>query len=142
MSTVAVDSDTRAQRGLRAALWAVQILLGLLFAFAGVTKASTPISELAKMMAWVPAVPPALVRFIGVSEFLGGLGLVLPSLTRIQPRLTVWAALGLVLIQVLAFFFHLSRSELQALPINVILGALAAFVAWGRNTKAPIAARA
>jgi uncharacterized membrane protein YphA (DoxX/SURF4 family) len=142
MSTLAVNTDPHSQRGLRAALWAVQILLGTAFVFAGITKASTPVAELGKMISWTLVVPPPLVRFIGVSELLGGIGLVLPSLTRVQPRLTVWAAWGLALIQLLAFFFHLSRNEFQALPINLVLGGLASFVAWGRHAKAPIAPRA
>jgi putative oxidoreductase len=74
----------------------------------------------------------ALLRFIGVAELAGGLGLILPAATRIRPMLTPLAALGLATIMTLAFVFHIQRGEWDALPVNAVLGALAAFVAWGR----------
>ena len=89
-------------------------------------------------MGWPGDLPPALVRFIGASELAGALGLVLPSATRIRPLLTPLAAMGLVIVMLLAALFHISRGEWLALPINAVLGGLAAFVAWGRLRKAPI----
>ncbi len=135
------SADQHPSRGLHYALWAVQILLALAFGMAGVMKSTSPISELAQKLIWPGAVPAALVRFIGVSEFAGALGLVLPSATRIKPALTPLAAGGLVVVMVLAAGFHITRGEMGALPINGTLGALAAFVAWGRSRKAPIAPR-
>lgn len=128
-------------KGLHIVLWVAQVLLAVMFGFAGVLKSTRPIEELSQMMAWAGALPPAVVRFIGVSELAGALGLLLPGLTRTMPVLTPLAATGLVLIMVLAMVFHLSRGETQALPINLCLGGLAAFVAWGRFAKAPIAPR-
>jgi putative oxidoreductase len=86
-------------------------------------------------------VPRWLVRFIGTSELLGALGLILPAAMRIKPVLTGFAALGLLTIMVLAALFHASRGEFGMLRVNSVLGALAAFVAWGRLKKAPIPAR-
>lgn len=77
----------------------------------------------------------------GIVDLLGGLGVLLPALTRIQPRLTVWAALGTIVLQVLAATLHLSRGEVMVVPMNLTLIALAAFVAWGRSRAVPIAAR-
>jgi len=105
-------------------------------------KSSAPIDQLAARMVWPGALPEPLVRFIGVSELAGALGLLLPSLTRIKPKLTPLAAAGLTVVMVLAVFFHISRGELNALPITLGLGALCAFVAWGRYKAAPIAPRA
>jgi uncharacterized membrane protein YphA (DoxX/SURF4 family) len=82
-----------------------------------------------------------LTRFIGVTEILGGLGIVAPAALRIAPELTVWAAYGLAAIMILAVIFHISRNEFQALPMNFFLGSLAVFVAWGRSVKAPILSR-
>ncbi len=127
-------------RALNISLWIAQILLALLFGFAGSMKATKPIDELALNMPWVLVVP-GLVRFIGVSEFLGALGLVLPSVTRVQPKLTPIAAAALVLVMVLAAGFHALRGEWSAIVGNVILGGIAAFVAWGRIRKAPITSR-
>lgn len=80
-------------------------------------------------------VPAALVKFIGISELLGGLGLLLPSILRIKPSLTVTAAYGLVLVMILAALFHGYRGEFPAIGVNVVIIALAAFVAWGRSKK-------
>ncbi len=128
-------------RALHVTLWLVQVLLAAMFLMAGGIKLSQPISALVPQMPWVTAVPAALVRFIGAAEVAGALGLVLPSLTRIQPRLTVLAALGLIVVMVLASAFHLSRGEGAMVPMNLVLAALAAFVAWGRGKAAPIAPR-
>jgi uncharacterized membrane protein YphA (DoxX/SURF4 family) len=143
MTTTTASSHTAPQsrRALHATLWVVQILLAVAFAMSGLMKLTQPMSDLATQMGWVASVPAALVRFIGAAELAGALGLVLPALTRIQPRLTVLAALGLVVVMLLASAVHASRGELGMLPVNLVLGALAAFVAWGRSKAAPIAPR-
>lgn len=122
-------------------LWIAQGLLALMFIMAGLMKASQPVEALAASLPWVTSTPLGLVRFIGVSEILGGVGLLLPALLRIKPFLTVWAALGLLTVMVLAAGFHASRGEFSAIGMNVILMGLAAFVAWGRSKKAPIQAK-
>jgi putative oxidoreductase len=141
-STVStLGTATRPSRALSIALWAVQLLLGAMFAMAGVLKSTRPIAELAPMIPWTPDVPEALVRFIGISELAGAIGLIVPAATRILPWLTPLAALGIAVIMLLATGFHIMRGEIANLPITLILGALAAFVAWGRSRKAPIAPR-
>jgi len=104
-------------------------------------KSAMPLDELAQKMTFVSAVPPALVRFIGVSELAGAIGLVLPALTRVRPGLTPLAAAGLATIMLLAALFHVPRGEFAALPMNFALGAVALFIAWGRWRKAPVAPR-
>jgi putative oxidoreductase len=128
-------------KALHIGLWVVQVVLGLMFGAGGIMKATQPISELVAQMVWASAVPEVLVRFIGVSELLGGIGLILPAATRIKPQLTPLAGVGLALIMLLAALFHLVRSEFGAIGVNVVLGGLAAFVAWGRAKKAPIPSR-
>ncbi len=113
-------------------LWIVQILLALAFGFFGFTKISQPMDALGTMMPWVTAVPTLLVRFIGIAEIAGALGLILPGLTKIQPKLTAWAAIGLVLVMILASAFHATRGEFGNIGLNVVLLVLAAFVAWRR----------
>jgi hypothetical protein len=108
---------------------------------AGVMKTTMPIDELAKTVNWAADVPLLLVRFIGLSELAGALGLVLPALTRIMPVLTPLAAAGLTLVMILAAGFHLTRGEAAAIGFTLVLGAAAAFVAWGRWRRVPIAAR-
>lgn len=122
-------------------LWIVQILLALAFLAAGFMKLTMPIEQLAQNMVWVSDVPAWLVRFIGLAEVAGGLGLVLPALTRIQPHLTPLAGAGLALVMILASGFHLTRGEFGFIIPNIVLLALAAFVAYGRWKIAPITPR-
>jgi putative oxidoreductase len=114
------------------ALWIVQGLLAAAFLLFGFVKVSQPMDALGKRMAWVRAIPPAFVRFIGAAEVLGAVGLILPMLTRILPWLTVAAAIGLVVVQASAAIFHISRREVSAVPVNVVLLLLAVLVAIGR----------
>src|SRR4029077_18844790 len=117
-------------------LWVVQVLLALVFGLSGITKLAVPYAELLKQGAWVAHVPAGLVKFIGVAELSGALGLILPAATRIRPVLSPLAAAGFVVMMVLASTLRLSIGEP---PIaQVILGGLAAFVAWGRFRKAQI----
>ena len=112
-------------------LWAAAAVLAVLYLMAGGMKATQPIDKLAAQMKW-PADLPRLTRFVGVAEVLGAIGLILPLATGILPWLTPLAALCLVLVQVLAIGFHVMRKEFQIVPANIVLLALAAFVAWGR----------
>ena len=130
-----------ASKALNAGLWIAQLLLGVVFIPVGFMKLSQPIADLAAMIPWVSQAPELFVRFIGLVDLAGGLGVLLPALTRIKPRLTVAAALGIVGLQLLAAAFHMSRGEASMLPLNVLLLALAAFVAWGRACMAPLAPR-
>ena len=82
-------------------LWIIQILLALMFLFAGGTKLVLPLDVLKSMGSPNQVVLPGLLlRFIGVCEVLGALGLVLPGLLRIRPGLTPLAAAGLLIIMI------------------------------------------
>jgi uncharacterized membrane protein YphA (DoxX/SURF4 family) len=130
-----------ANKNLNIALWVLQVLLAAVFLMAGLTKLTTPITQLSVMMAWTASVPELMVRFIALAEVLGAIGLLLPSLTKIQPSLTPLAALGLSVVMVLAVLFHITRGEFGVMLPSLILGVLSAFVAWGRR-QVPIQARA
>ena len=136
------SSAVPTSKGWTIALWVAQGLLAALFLMAGLMKLTQPVDALAQQLPWVTSVPELLVRFIGLAELAGALGLVLPAALRVQPRLTVLAALGLVAVMVLATLFHVTRGELSVVPMNVVIAAHAGFVAWGRTRKAPIAPRA
>ena len=82
-----------------------------------------------------------LVRFIGTSELLGAIGLLLPSLTRVKPIFTAWAGAGLATVMVLATGFHVMRDEMQFIGVTLTLAVVAAFVAWGRFVGRPIEPR-
>jgi len=115
------------------ALWIVQGLLAALFLFAGGMKLVLPLEKLTGPF----PLPGLFIRFIGVCEVLGALGLILPGLLRIRPGLTPLAAAGLVIIMIGATVLTLMGGELTAAVVSAVVGLLAAFVAYGRWRLAP-----
>ena len=118
-------------------LWVVQVLLAAMFLPAGVLHGFQ--YERARVqLKWPAAIPRNVMTFIGVSEILGAAGLILPALTRSLPWLTPLAAMGIAIMMVLAIGFHFTRREYPNIVVNVVLLALAAFVAYGRFVVAPL----
>jgi DoxX-like family len=141
MSTQLANSSSSPSKSLIIGLWAAQAFLALTFVGGGVWKLATPLPALAAMMPWVGQVSPSFFYLTAVCDVLGGLGVLLPSLTRVKPQLTVLAALGCVALMVCAIIFHLARGEAANTPFNFLMLALSVFVAWGRRSPAPIARR-
>jgi hypothetical protein len=110
------------------ALWIVQGLLALLFLFAGGMKLVLPLEALKGPV----ALPGPFLRFIGVAEVLGALGLILPGLLRRQQGLIPLAAAGLGIIMLGATVVTVLGDQLAAALIPVGVGLLAAFVVYGR----------
>jgi uncharacterized membrane protein YphA (DoxX/SURF4 family) len=119
------------------ALWIAQVLLALVFLFAGGMKLVLPIEEMTKDI----AMPGLFLRFIGVCEVLGGIGVVLPWLLRIRPGLTPLAAAGLVIIMIGAVATTVMTMSVVMAIVPFIVGVLAAFVAYGRWRLRPRLAR-
>ncbi|WFU25386.1 DoxX family protein [Bradyrhizobium sp. CB1717] len=140
MSATTLETATPG-RALRIGLWTAQIVLAFVFISAGFVKLTTPIPQLAAMMPFAGEYSETFVRSVALVDLAGGIGILLPALTRILPRLTVLAALGCSVLQVFAFVFHIARGEAATTPLNLVLLALSLFVLWGRNSKAPIAPR-
>ncbi len=78
---------------------------------------------------------PNLVKATAVLDLLAGLGLVLPALLRIQPKLSTYAADGTVALMAGACIFHIYRGEASQIGFNVFVAATAMFIAWGRQRK-------
>ena len=128
-------------KAFQTALWTAQVVLTAMFLAAGFMKTTQPIEKLAVMLPWAGEIPVAMVRFIGLGEFLAAIGLLLPSVLRIAPQLTYWAATGIAAIMLLAVIFHIARGEAPVIVVNIVIGSIALFVAWGRARKAPIPSR-
>jgi len=119
---------------MNTALWIAQGLLAAMYLMAGIIK-TFQTAKAKEQMPWAKERSDGFVRFVGTSELLGALGLILPLVTGILPWLTPLAAIGLIIIQLLAIFTeHLPKKEYNVIPINVVLLALAAFVVFGRWT--------
>ena len=128
-------------RILNVALWVTQAFVAASFVGAAGMKLGMPIAQLSGIWPWTGELSPAVVRLLGAIDLAGGLGVLLPSMTRIRPRLAVLAAACCIVLQVCAMAFHGSRGEWNATPVNVVFIACCAFMAWGRGTRVPIAAR-
>lgn len=115
------------------ALWIVQVLLALLFLFAGGAKLIMPVEQIAEQM----HMSGAFIRFIGVCEVLGAIGLILPKLLRIQSWLTPLAAALLVVIMIGATVVSWQMKPGVGAALPFVTGMLCVFVAYGRWRVAP-----
>ena len=115
------------------ALWIIQALLAALFLFTGGMKLITPIEEMTKQI----AMPGWFLRFIGVAEMLGAIGLILPWLLRIYPNLTPLAAAGLVIIMAGATVLTVIIGDIPTALMPLATGMLCVFVAYGRWRLTP-----
>lgn len=118
------------------ALWIIQALLAALFLFAGGTKLVLPIEEMTKQM----PMPGWFLRFIGVAEVFGALGLVLPWLLQIRPGLTPLAAAGLMIIMIGATVITILTGDTAMAMFPLLVGILCVFVVYGRSGRAPLSA--
>ena len=130
MKPAAMD---RPGRKLIVLLWVLQVLLALLFMFAGVMKFVMPVEEMTKQI----ALPGWFLHFIGAAEILGAIGLILPGILRIRTGLTALAAAALVIIMIGATAVNLKIGQRGAALITVVVGLLLAFVAYNRRRMAP-----
>lgn len=122
------------------ALWVVQGLLAIAFVMAGAMKALKSHDDLKAdpKMGWSQDFSAGFIKFLGLAEVAGGLGMVLPGLTGIAPALTPLAGAGLAVIMFGAAAVHVRRSETSMVFPTLMLGALAAFIAYGRFVAMPL----
>ena len=128
-----LQGQSSSSKPLNTALWVLQVLLALLFVFAGGMKLVLPIEEMTKQI----PMPGAFLRFIGVAEVLGGIGLVVPGLVGIRPGLTPLAALGLIIIMIGATVLSLGIGGVGQALFPLIVGMLLAVIAYARWRLVP-----
>lgn len=114
---------------MKVTVWIVSGLLAVAFLGIGMIKVITPAAEMAAMSQGVPVI---LLKIAGYAEVLGALGLILPAASRIAPILTPVAAGGLVLTMTGATITNIITGQYNLIPMTVILGLVAGFVAWAR----------
>ena len=129
--------QNRTSRKLHYGLWIIQVVLALIFLFAGSMKLIVPIEQ----MKGPVQLPGLFLRFIGVCEVLGGIGLALPGLLRIRPGLTPLAAAGLVIIMMGATVTPIMGGQAAIAILPFAVGVLLAVVAWGRWRIAPLSGK-
>ena len=121
-------------------LWVLQIVVGVFFIFAGINHLIVP-EGLPTTLRWMYDLSDTLHVVAGTAEILGGVGLILPSVTRIRPELTCHAAYGLVLVMLSAAIWHVGRGEVPQIVVNVVLIAVLVFIGYGRMRLRPVGAR-
>lgn|SRR5690606_27265862 len=132
-----MPSEQKTSKAINIILWIVQGILALTFISSGYMKIFQP-EELP--FPWIRD-NSNLVLITGIVDLLAGVGIFLPTLLRVQPKLTIFAAYGTTALMIAACIFHISRGEAKDIGFNIFMALLAAFVVWGRQTKAPVAPR-
>ncbi|PSL23044.1 DoxX family protein [Chitinophaga ginsengisoli] len=127
-----MTNQQQSSKALNISLWIAQVFVAAIFIWAATSKLFQPIEKIAAMWPWTGEVPSLMVRLLGVVDLLGGLGLILPSLLRIKPRLTAYTAIAIIALMVCASIFHIARGEAAVIGFNIFMAAIAAFIAWGR----------
>jgi len=117
-------------------LWTAQVLVALIFLFAGSMKF---IMSAAQMQQGPIVFPMWFLHFIGACECLGALGLILPAVTRIKPGLVPLAAAGLTIIMIGATTVTIMSMGVVPAIIPAVVGVVAAWIAYGRTRIAPLA---
>ena len=140
-TVVSLQKRSQESNALNIALWTVQVILGVLFLTLGVLKTVWAVEQLAALMPWTAGVLLNFVRFVGITEILGAVGLLAPLILRINPVLTPLGAAGLAVIMILSVPFHIYRGDGSQLGLNVLFLLMAVFIAWGRLIKVPIQPR-
>jgi len=129
-----MSAEQKPSKVLNISLWVAQVLIAVTLLWAAWLKLFQ-IEKAAAMWPWAGEVSPAFVKFTGLVDLAGALGLLLPGLLNIKPKLTAFAALGIVALMVCAAVFHIVRGEASSIGFNIVFGLIAAFVAWERFKK-------
>ena len=119
-------------------LWTAQSVLAALFLFAGVMKLIMPAEALAAQS----HLPGEFLKFIGICETLGAIGLIVPGVTKIRTELTPLAAAGLVIIMIGAVVVSVLQGQTAGAVVPAVVGTIAAYVVRGRWVAAPEPVRA
>jgi hypothetical protein len=142
LATSAYANDFASARAkakrINVTIWTVQVILACVFLFAGGVKLVLPIAAMTTQM----PLPGAFLRFLGVAECAGALGLILPSLLHIRPWLTPIAAGGLVIIMSGATAITMAGGKIGPALAPLVVGLLAGLVAFARTRVVPIRERA
>ena len=120
-------------------LWVLQVLLAAAFAAHGLLFLAPPPELLVEMDKMLPT---WFRLFLGVAEVLAAIGLILPGITRIMPRLVAFAAVGIMTVMVSATVLHTMRGEISSAVTTAVLLVVATFVAYMRWKAKPILPRA
>ena len=124
-----MNTDRKKSKTTNVFLWIAQGLVAAALVWAGTMKILQP-QKLP--FPWIQE-HPQLAWITGIIDLSAGFGLVLPILTGVKPRLTLYAAYGTILLMIAASIFHISRNEAKDIGFNIFIIGLAIYIAWGRK---------
>jgi len=133
-----ISGHVSSARLLHFSVWTAQLVLASFFGAMAVLKLMPQYDRVVELMAWAGSVPETFVRMLGVVELLGAIAIAAPAVTHLPQRVVGYTAVFFVTLMSAATIIHIARGEPRMLIINVSVGALAAFVAWGRLAHKPL----
>ncbi len=128
-----MENTNKISKTLNITLWIIQSLLAASLIWGASMKLFQPTAKLALLWPWAGQISESFVKFTGVLDLLGSIGIIAPKLLNIRPNLTVIAAWAIVLLMICASVFHILRGEVALIGANIVFLMIAAFVAWGRG---------
>jgi putative oxidoreductase len=136
--TTIISGHISNARLLHFAVWTAQLALASFFGVMAMLKLILHFERVVELIAWAGSVPEPFVRTLGVVELLGAIVVAAPAVTPAPQRVVGWTAVGFLTLMFSAAIIHIARGEPRMLAINLLVGALAAFVAWGRLMHLPL----
>jgi hypothetical protein len=134
----AIQGRFSSERLLHVVLWCAQALLGATFAALALLKLLSHRDRLIEIMPWTASIPQWFVYTLGALELIGAFLVSVPAVTRTPQRIVAWSAVGFCTLMTSATWIHAWRGEWRLIPLTFAVAVLAAFVAWGRMTHAPL----
>ena len=125
--------DRQHSKSITITLWLAQIILAVCFMCGASMKLFLPIQKLSAMWPWTAEISILLVKSTAILDFLLGIGIILPTLFRIYPKIVPFSAIGTIILMFCASVFHICRGEASQIGINIFIAVLAAFIVWGRE---------
>jgi len=112
------------------AVWIAKIILAISFIWGASLKLFLSIEKLSAMWPWTAEVPVAVVKFTGIIDLLGGIGIISPVILSLNPKITQITAFAIIVLMICGSVFHICRGEASQIGINVFFAFLASFIVW------------
>jgi hypothetical protein len=112
------------------AVWIAKIILAISFIWGASLKLFLSVEKLSAMWPWTAEVPVAVVKFTGIIDLLGGIGIIAPVILSLNPKITQITAFAIIALMICGSVFHICRGEASQIGINVFFAFLASFIVW------------
>ncbi|RZJ53578.1 MAG: DoxX family protein [Flavobacterium sp.] len=128
-----MSNQQQTPKAIKIMLWSAQIILSIGFLWGSFLKLFFSVEKLAAMWPWAGQVSVLFLRFTGIIDLLGGIGILLPTVFNLKPKLVPVTAIAIIALMFCASIFHICRGEGSQIGINIFFVVLAGFVFFGRK---------